>query len=124
MLRLYRDPTAEARSPAARSACFPHPVQMSQRGVRAAVQKAHLVVYHDESYYTYRPSDAVAVRTSHVDDVRAGYSPWHGGPRGVLSGPPGVRDVYFLPIRPHRRTSLLRLGSELSAVAGQRCVLA
>ena len=44
---LYRDPTDEARSPPARSACFPHPVQMSQRGVRAAVQKAHLVVYHD-----------------------------------------------------------------------------
>ena len=68
---------------------------MSQRGVRAAVQKAHLVVYHEESYYTYRPSDAVAVRTSHVDDVRAGYSPWHGGPRGVLPGPPGVRVVHF-----------------------------
>lgn len=29
-----------------------------------------------ESYYTYRPSDAVAGRTSHVDDVRAGHSPW------------------------------------------------
>ena len=44
MLRLYRDPTAEARSPAARSACFPHPVQMSQRGVRAAAVKACLVI--------------------------------------------------------------------------------
>ena len=96
VLRLYRDPTDEARSPPARSACFPHPVQMSQRGVRAAVQKAHLVVYHEESYYTYRPSDAVAVRTSHVDDVRAGYSPWHGGPRGVLSGTLRLRVVYFL----------------------------
>ena len=49
VLRLYRDPTDEARSPPARSACFPHPVQMSQRGVRAAVQKAHLVVYHDHT---------------------------------------------------------------------------
>ena len=44
--------------------------------------------------------------------------------QGVLSGPPGVRVVHFLPIRPLRRTSLLRLGSELSAVARQRCVLA
>ena len=45
VLRLYRHPTAEARSPPARSACFPHPVQVSQRSVRAAVQKAYLVVY-------------------------------------------------------------------------------
>ena len=36
VLRPDRDPTAEARSPPARSACFSHPVQMSQRGVRAA----------------------------------------------------------------------------------------
>ena len=68
--------------------------------------------------------NAVTVRAPHGIDLRAGYKPWPGGPRGVLSGPPGVRDVYFLPIRPNRRTSLLRLGSELSAVAGQRCVLA
>ena len=73
---------------------------------------------------TYRLPYAVTVRAPHGIDLRAGYKPWPGGPRGVLSGPPGVRDVYFLPIRPHRRTSLLRLGSELSAVAGQRCVLA
>ena len=38
-----------------------------------------------EGYYTYRPYDAVAVRASHGHDVRAGRSPWHGGPRGVLS---------------------------------------
>ena len=31
VLRPDRDPTAEARSPPARSACFSHPVQMSQR---------------------------------------------------------------------------------------------
>eukprot|EP00964_Phaeocystis_antarctica_P088076 scaffold56008_cov65-Phaeocystis_antarctica.AAC.2 len=39
VLRPDRDPTAEARSPPARSACFSHPVQMSQRGVRAAAVK-------------------------------------------------------------------------------------
>ena len=48
VLRLDRDPTAEARSPPARSACsFSHPVQMSQRGVRAAAAKACLVIYND-----------------------------------------------------------------------------
>ena len=45
--RIGRDPTAEARSPPARSACFPHPVQMSHRGVRAAAAKACLVIYDD-----------------------------------------------------------------------------
>ena len=44
VLRLYRHPTAEARSPPARSARFPHPVQVSQRGVRAAAVKACLVI--------------------------------------------------------------------------------
>ena len=48
VLRLYRHPTAEARSPPARSARFPHPVQVSQRGVRAAAVKACLVIYNDE----------------------------------------------------------------------------
>jgi hypothetical protein len=51
VLRPDRDPTAEARSPPARSACsFSHPVQMSQRGVRArraAAAKACLVIYND-----------------------------------------------------------------------------
>ena len=32
---------------------------------------------NNESYYTYRPSDAVAVRAPHGIDVHAGYSPWH-----------------------------------------------
>ena len=76
-----------------------------------------------ESYYTYRPSYAVAVRAPHGIDVHAGYSPWPGGLGEVLSGPPGVRVVHFLPIRPHHRTGLLRLESGLSAVAGQRGVL-
>ena len=40
---------------------------------------------HESYYITYRPSDTVTVRASHVDDVGAGRSPWHGGPRGVLS---------------------------------------
>ena len=44
-VRPDRDPTAEARSPPARSACFSHPVQMSQRGMRAAAVKACLVIY-------------------------------------------------------------------------------
>ena len=48
VLRLYRHPTAEARSPPARSARFPHPVQVSQRGVRAAAVKACLVIYNDD----------------------------------------------------------------------------
>ena len=47
-VRPDRDPTAEARSPPARSACFSHPVQMSQRGVRAAAVKAYLVIYKDK----------------------------------------------------------------------------
>ena len=37
-----------------------------------------------ESYYTYRSSDAVAGRGSYGHDVRAGYSPWPGVPRGTL----------------------------------------
>ena len=42
-----------------------------------------------ESYYTYRPSDAVAGRASHVDDVRAGHSPWPGGDLiHTVCGPP------------------------------------
>ena len=76
-----------------------------------------------ETTYTYRPSDAVAGRASHGDDARAGRLPWPGGLGEVPSGPPGVRVVHLLPIRPHHRTGLLRLESGLSAVAGQRGVL-
>ena len=39
----------------------------------------------NESTYTYSPSDAVTVRAPHGIDLRAGYKPWPGGPRGVLS---------------------------------------
>ena len=77
-----------------------------------------------ETTYTYRPSDAVAVRTSHGDDARAGRLPWHCGLGEVLPGTLGLRVVQFLPIRPHRRTRLLRPGSTVSAVADQRGGLA
>ena len=77
-----------------------------------------------QSTYTYRPSDAVAGRASHGDDARAGRSPWHGGLGEVLPGTLGLRVVQFLPIRPHRRTRLLRPGSTVSAVADQRGGLA
>ena len=77
-----------------------------------------------ETTYTYRPSDAVAGRASHGDDARAGRSPWHGGLGEVLPGTLGLRVVQFLPIRPHRRTRLLRPGSTVSAVADQRGGLA
>ena len=49
-----------------------------------------------ESYYTYRSSDTVAGRPPHVDDVRAGRSPWHGGLGEVLSGTLGLRVVQIL----------------------------
>ena len=77
-----------------------------------------------ETTYTYRPSDAVAGQASHGDDARAGRSPWHGGLGEVLPGTLGLRVVQFLPIRPHRRTRLLRPGSTVSAVARQRGGLA
>ena len=77
-----------------------------------------------ETTYTYRPSDAVAGQASHGDDARAGRSPWHGGLGEVLPGTLGLRVVQFLPIRPHRRTRLLRPGSTVSAVADQRGGLA
>ena len=41
-------------------------------------------IFGMESYYTYRSSDAVAGRGSYGHDVRAGYSPWPGVPRGTL----------------------------------------
>ena len=63
-------------------------------------------------------------QASHGDDARAGRSPWHGGLGEVLPGTLGLRVVQFLPIRPHRRTRLLRPGSTVSAVADQRGGLA
>ena len=101
-------------------------MDMAPRGVSSRCARAApntRVTLGGESYYTYRPSYAVAVRAPHGIDVHAGYSPWPGGLGEVLSGPPGVRVVHFLPIRPHHRTGLLRLESGLSAVAGQRGVL-
>jgi hypothetical protein len=37
----------EARSPPARSVCFPHPVRMSSPGVRAAAEKVCLEIYNE-----------------------------------------------------------------------------
>ena len=44
---------------------------------------------------TYSPSEEVARRASHGDDVHAGYSPWPRGSRIVLPDSPGVHDVHF-----------------------------
>ena len=44
LLRPHRVSADEARSPSARSASSPHPVRMSQRGVRAAAEKACLEI--------------------------------------------------------------------------------
>ena len=58
-------------------------------------------------------------------EVHAGYFPWPGGPRGVLSGTPGVRVVpFFADSGTPCRTRLLRPGSAVLALAGQRGVLA
>ena len=111
---------ANARSPPGQMACLSSPVSRRRLGSRTAVLLALLVVYNDESTYTYSPSDAVAGRASHVDDVRAGRLPWHGGLGEVLPGTIGLRVVHFLPIRQHHRTRLLRPGSTVSAVANQR----
>ena len=44
----------KARSPLARSACFPHPVQRKERGWSVAAQEAPVEIYNDEMSYTYR----------------------------------------------------------------------
>ena len=44
---------------------------------------------------TYSPSDGVARRVSHGDDVDAGYSPWPRGSGRVLSESPGIHVVHF-----------------------------
>ena len=48
-----------------------------------------------ETTMTYSPSDGVARRVSHGDDVDAGYSPWPHGPGRVLSESPGIHVVHF-----------------------------
>ena len=73
---------------------------------------------------TYRLPYAVAGRASHGVDVHAGHSPRSGGPRGLPPGRLGLRVVHFWPIRPDGRTSQLRLGSAVWALARQRCILA
>ena len=39
----------KARSPPARSACFPHPVQRKERGWSVAAQEAPVEIYNDET---------------------------------------------------------------------------
>ena len=73
---------------------------------------------------TYRLPYAVAGRASHGVDVHAGHSPRSGGPRGLPPGRLGLRVVHFWPIRPDGRTSQLRPGIAVWALARQRCVLA
>ena len=88
VLRLYRHPTAEARSPPARSARFPHPVQVSQRGVRAAAVKACLVIYND------------SISSSAMDPTIVGwYHPKNGYFRDMAraAGPAGRGRVSTLP---------------------------
>ena len=48
VLRPDRAPVGKARSPPARSACFPHPVQRKARGRSVAKQEAPLGIYNDE----------------------------------------------------------------------------
>ena len=105
-------------------ACLACPVPKWLLGSHAAVLLALLVVYHDETMYTYPPSDAVAWRGSHGFDVHAGYVPWPGGLREVPSGTPGYRVVNFRSNRADRQTSRPRLGSAISALARQRGGLA
>ena len=50
---------------------------------------------YGETTMTYSPSDGVARRVSHGDDVDAGYSPWPRGSGRVLSDSPGVYVVHF-----------------------------
>ena len=71
-----------------------------------------------ESTYTYSPSDAVAGRASHVDDVRAGRLPWHGGLGEVLPGTIGLRVVHFPPRCLTARISLRRPTSHITPRTG------
>ena len=73
-----------------------------------------------ESYYTYRPSDAVAVRAPHGIDVHAGYSSGAGGTWEALPGLLGYRVVHFWLNRADRQTSRPRLGSTVRALALRR----
>jgi len=73
---------------------------------------------------TYSPSDAAAACASPGLDVHAGRPPRSGGFREVLLGTLGYRVVHFRPIRPNGQSNGLRLGSALSALVRQRCVLA
>ena len=72
----------------------------------------------NESTYTYSPSDAVAGRASHVDDVRAGRLPWHGGLGEVLPGTIGLRVVHFPPRCLTARISLRRPTSHITPRTG------
>ena len=123
VLRPDRVSGDEARSPPARSACFPHPVRTSQRGVRAAAEKVYLEIYNDENTMTYSVSDVASRRASPGLDVRAGRPLRSGGPRKVSSGTLGYRVVHFWPIRSHGQTTGLRLGSVVMRLISRGGVL-
>ena len=86
---------AKARSPPARSACFPHPVRRKPPGRSVAAQEAPLEIYNDETTYTYSPPFERAGRASYGVDVRAGYLQWPRGSGRVLSDSPSVHVVHF-----------------------------
>ena len=54
MLRLYRDPVAEARSPPDQMACFSSPAPRWLLGSRTVVLLALLVIYNDINDLRYR----------------------------------------------------------------------
>ena len=114
----------EVRSPPARSVCFKHPVRMSSPGVRAAAQKVWLEIYNDESWYTYHPSDARAVRAQRGDDVRAERCLRVGRDRAALWGVLGVHVVDFTWFSPNRETSRPRLERAFWVITRQRSLLA
>ena len=63
--------------------------------MRAAAQKVWLEIYNDESWYTYHPSDARAVRAQRGDDVRAERCLRVGRDWAALWGVLGVHVVDF-----------------------------
>ena len=86
---------ANARPPPGQMACLSSPVSRRRLGSRIAVLLALLVVYNDESYYTYLPSDARAVRSQRRDDARAERCLRVGRDQAALRAALGVHVVDF-----------------------------
>ena len=70
VLRPDRAPVGKARSPPARSACFPHPVQRKARGRSVAKQEAPLGIYNDEHSQITCNSGATYARAQGEDTGR------------------------------------------------------